>query len=103
MYARTVTFDFDTRRWEETLGFGESIRPQIATFPGLVSWVLVANNETGKGTSFSTFDSEDSFLDAKDRIDQILSDFSQFLTAPPHETLGQVLISVQTPSPNTRT
>ena len=95
LYARTVTVDLNPDLWEETLAFGNSVRDQIAEFPGLKSWVLVANRETGKGTSFSVFESEEAFLSVNDEINQILSEFGQFFTAPPNEILGDVLVHVE--------
>jgi len=94
MYARTVTVDLDPDRWEEVLAFGSSVKDQIAAFPGLTSWHLVANRATGEGTSFAVFESEDAFDAVNDEVNAILADFGQFFTSPPRELLGDVLIAV---------
>ncbi len=97
MYARTVTVDLDRDRWEEVLAFGSSAKDQIATFPGLTSWHLVANRATGEGTSFAVFESEDAFDavndEVNDEVNEILADFGQFFTSPPRELLEDVLIA----------
>ena len=95
LYARTVTVDLNPELWEEALAFGNSVRDQIAGFPGLKSWMLVANRETGKGTSFTVFENEEAFRSVNDQINKILSDFGQFFTAPPNEILGDVLVYVE--------
>ena len=91
MYARAVTLDLDAQMWDELVEFGTTIKDRISGFPGLISWVLVANRETGKGTSFSVFEDEDAFLTVNDQINEIVSDFGRFFTAPPVELLGDVL------------
>lgn len=94
MYARTVTVDLDVDRWEEILAFGASVKDQIAAFPGLTSWHLVANRTTGEGTSFAVFESQDAFDAVNSEVNAILADFGQFFTSPPRELLGDVLIAV---------
>lgn len=96
MYARTVTVNLDSDRWEEILAFGASVKDQIAAFPGLTSWHLVADPATGAGTSFAVFESKDAFDAVNDEINGILADFGRFFTTPPKELLGDVLIAVGT-------
>ena len=57
MYARTVTVEIKPEMWDEAMDFGDSIKDQVAGFPGLQSWVLMANRDTGRGTSFSVIES----------------------------------------------
>ena len=94
MYARTVTVDLDPEMWDEAVAFGNSIKDRIAAFPGLITWVLVANRDTGQGTSFSVFASEDAFREVNDDVNEILADFGRFFVAPPNELLGDVLVAV---------
>ena len=94
MYARTVTVKLDTDRWDEAMSFGSSIKDQIAAFPGLRSWHLVADRTTGDGTSFAVFEDEDAFRSVNDDVNAILADFGQFFVSPPKELLGEVLVSV---------
>lgn len=94
MYARTVTVDLDPDRWVEALAFGLSVNDQIAAFPGLTSWHLVANRATGESTSFAVFESEDAFHAVNDEVNAILANFGRFVTSPPRELLGDVLIAV---------
>lgn len=95
MFARTVTVDLNPEMWEEALDFGKSVKDQIAGFAGLKSWVLMANRETGQGTSFAVFESEDAFKAVNDQVNQILSDFGKFFAGPPNEILGDVLVQVE--------
>lgn len=91
MYARSVTVHLDTGMWQELHEFGQEIASRTSGFPGLISWVLVADSETGLGTSFSLFEDEEAFLAENDRINDIVSDFGRFFTAPPSELLGHVV------------
>lgn len=95
MYARTVTVDLNPEMWDEALEFGGSIKDRVAAFPGLKSWVLMANRETGRGTSFAVFESEESFRAVNDEVNGILSDFGRFFAGPPEEILGAVLVHVE--------
>lgn len=92
--ALCVTLDLNTERWDEMRGFVNSVKDPVAAFPGLISWVLVANRQTGRGTSFSVFENEEAFLSVNDQINRIVSDFGQFFVAPPDELLGDVLVHV---------
>lgn len=94
MYARTVTVDLNTDMWDAMLAFGGSAEKQISAFPGLRSWTLVGNRETGKGTSFALFDSRAAFDAVNDRVNEILAEFRHYLASPPIEVLGEVLIHV---------
>ena len=94
MFARTVTIDLDTELLDEAAAFGESVKDQIASFPGLLTWLLVVNRDTGQATSFSVFDSEEAFRAVNDQVNGILSDFGRFFVSPPNEILGDVLIQV---------
>lgn len=94
MFARTVTASFDADRAKELAEFGESVKDQIASFPGLLEWRFIADVETGRAVSFSTFDDRDAFLASKEEIDSILSALGQFLTGRPVEILGEVVVSV---------
>lgn len=96
MYARSVTLHLNTGMWDELHQFGDEISHRISGFPGLISWVLVANSETGEGTSFSLFDDEEAFLAVNDRINEIVSDFGRFFTAAPREQLGEVIAQLDT-------
>ena len=94
MYARTVTIDLDPGRLAEALAFGESVKAQIAAFPGLMTWLLVVNGDTGQATSFSVFESEEAFRAVNDQVNGILSEFTRFFVSPPNEILGDVLIHI---------
>lgn len=94
MYARTVTVDMNTDLWQEMLACGASVEKEIAAFPGLRSWTLVGDRETGKGTSFAVFDSREAFDAVNHHVNQILAEFRQYLSAPPTELLGEVLVHV---------
>lgn len=94
MFARTVTASFDVNLADELVDFGESVKEQIGSFPGLQEWRFVANVETGQAVSFSTFADEDAFLESKAEIDSILAALGQFLTDRPVEMLGEVLVAV---------
>ncbi len=94
MYARTVTVDLNPEMWDEAVEFGNSVKDRIAGFPGLISWALIANRETGKGTSFTLFEDEEAFRSVNDQINQILSEFGRFFVAPPNEILGDVLVHI---------
>lgn len=91
MFARSVTLHLNTEMWDELGEFGKEISDRISGFPGLVSWVLVADPETGQGTSFSLFEDEQAFLAVNDRINEIVADFGRFFTGPPSEQLGEVV------------
>lgn len=97
MYARAVTLQLNTEMWGELHQFGQEISRRISGFPGLLSWVLVANPETGQGTSFSLFENETAFLAANDKINAIVADFGRFFTGPPAEQLGQVIAQLDPP------
>ena len=94
MFARTVTASFDVDLADELADFGESVKDQIGSFPGLLEWRFVANLETGQAVSFSTFDDEAAFLESKAEIDSILSALGRFLVDSPIEMLGEVLVAV---------
>ncbi len=94
MFARTVTASFDVALAAELAAFGESVKEQIAAFPGLREWHFVADPETGRAVSFSTFDDEDAFLASKTEIDEILAELRRFLVDRPVEILGNVVVSV---------
>jgi hypothetical protein len=94
MYARTVTFDIDKELWAEALAFGASVEEQIAAFPGLRSWTLVGNPDTGEGTSFAVFESKQHFDTVNDQVNQILAGFATYFASPPNEKLGDVLAHV---------
>ena len=94
MYARTVTFDIDTERWDEALAFGASVEEQIAGFSGLQSWTLVGDPDTGVGTSFAVFKNKQQFDAASDQINQILAGFATYFASPPSQRLGNVLAHV---------
>ncbi len=98
MYARSVSLQLDTERWEETLVFAQSIKDRIAPFPGLRSWQLVANRETGGATSFSVFEDEESFLAVNDQINEIVSEFREYFAGPPSEILGEVIVNLDNSS-----
>lgn len=93
VYARTVTASFDVNLVAELIGFGESVKEQVASFPGLQEWRFVANVETGRAVSFSTFDDEAAFLESKAEIDSILSALGRFLVDTPVEILGEVVFA----------
>jgi hypothetical protein len=95
MYARSVTLHIDTDKWDELHDFGEEISRRISGFPGLISWVLVANPETGDATSFSLFEDEKAFLAVNDRINEIVADFRRFFTDTPSELLGPVVAQLE--------
>lgn len=94
MYARTVTASFDVNLVAELVDFGESVKDQIASFPGLREWRFIANVETGRAVSFSTFDDEAAFLESQAEIASILSALGRFLVDAPVEVLGEVVFSV---------
>lgn len=94
MFARTVTASFDVSRAAELAAFGASVRDQIASFPGLHEWRFIADVETGRAVSFSTFDDEAAFIASRQEIDSILSELGQFLTDQPIEILGDVVAAV---------
>lgn len=94
MFARTVTASFDVDLTDELADFGESVKDQIGSFPGLLEWRFVANVETGQAVSFSTFVDEAAFLESKAEIDSILSALGRFLVDRPVEMLGEVLVAV---------
>ena len=94
MFARPVTASFDVGLANELADFGESVKDQIGSFPGLQEWRFVANVETGRAVSFSTFDDEAAFLESKAEIDSILSELGRFLVDRPVEMLGEVLVAV---------
>lgn len=94
MYARTVTASFDVSLVSDLVDFGESVKEQIASFPGLREWRFVANVDTGQAVSFSTFDDEAAFLESKAEIDSILSALGRFLVNAPVEILGEVVFDV---------
>ncbi len=94
MYARTVTASFNIDRARELAEFGESVKDQIASFPGLLEWRFIADVGTGRAVSFSTFDDRDAFLASKEEIDSILSELGQFLVDRPVEILGEVVVAV---------
>ena len=48
MFVRTVTASFDVSLADELADFGESVKDQIASFPGLREWRFVADVETGR-------------------------------------------------------
>ena len=79
MYARAVTLDLNIEMWDELGEFGASIKDRISGFPGLISWVLVANRETGKGTSFSLFEDEQAFLAVNDKINAIFDGVRNYI------------------------
>lgn len=94
MFARTVTASFDVDMADELTEFGESVKAQIASLPGLREWQFVANVETGQAVSFSTFDDQATFLESKAEIDSILSAMGRFLVDRPVEILGEVVVAV---------
>lgn len=94
MYARTVTVELDTDRWEDAVAFGASVKARIAAFPGLTSWYLVANRTTGAATSFAVFESEEAFRSVNDEVNEILSEFGRFFVSAPNEILGDVMVSI---------
>ena len=94
MFARTVTASFDVDRAKELANFGESVKDQIASFPGLREWRFIADVDTGRAVSFSTFDDRDAFLASKEEIDSILSELGQYLVDRPVEILGEVVVAV---------
>ena len=94
MFARTVTASFDVELMTELADFGESVKDQIKSFPGLRDWRFIANAHTGQAVSFSTFDDEAAFLESKEEIDSILSALGKFLVAKPVEILGEVVVAV---------
>lgn len=94
MFARTVTASFDVSLADELAHFGELVKDQIASFPGLREWRFVADVETGRAVSFSTFDDEAAFLQSREDIDAILADLGRFLVDRPVEILGNVMVSV---------
>ncbi len=96
MYVRSVTLAINPEMWDEAVEFGNAIRDQVAAFPGLQSWVLMANRDTGQGTSFAVFESEDAFRAVNDQVNQIVSEFKRFFAAPPAEILGDVIVHVDT-------
>ena len=96
MYARSVTLHLNTEMWQELHQFGQEISDRISGLPGLISWVLVANSETGQGTSFSLFEDEKAFLAVNDKINEIVADFGGFFTEPPSEQLGHVVAQLDT-------
>ena len=77
-----------------TVGRMESVKDQIAAFPGLQEWRFIADMATGRAVSFSTFDDRDAFLASKEEIDSILSALGQFLVDQPVEILGEVVVAV---------
>ena len=93
MFARTVTASFDVNLAKEMADFGQSVKDQIASFPGLREWQFIANVETGRAVSFSTFDDEAAFLESKSEIDSILSALGRFLISRPDEILGEIVVS----------
>jgi hypothetical protein len=95
MYARAVTVEINPEMWGEALEFGNAIKDEVASFPGLKSWVFMANRETGHGTSFAVFESEDTFRAANDQVNQILAEFRRFFVAAPNELLGDILVHVE--------
>lgn len=95
MYARSVTLQLDTGMWAELEEFGQEISRRISGFPGLISWYLVADRETGKGTSFSLFGDEEAFQAVNDEINEIVADFGRFFTAAPIELLGEVVARLE--------
>ena len=98
MYARTVTFDLNTDMWEEALAFGASVTYQIAGFPGLRSWVLVGNRETGKGTSFAVFENKQAFEAVNGEINEILAGFASI--SPQRQASSWVTCSHTLTTPN---
>ena len=94
MFARTVTASFDIDRASELADFGDSVKDQIASFPGLQEWRFIADMETGTAVSFSTFVDRAAFLASKDEIDSILSALGEFLVGRPVEILGEVVVAV---------
>ena len=95
MFARSVTLHLDTNMWPQIREFALEVRRRLGEFPGLVSWSLVADSETGKATSYSVFDDEAAFLAVNDQINEIVSEFSRFFVAPPSELLGEVLADLK--------
>lgn len=99
MYARTVTVELKSELFDEVLAFGRSVQTRFEGLPGLVFWSFSANRETGRGTSYSVFETEEAFLSLKADIDQILSALGAYLASPPTEILAEVLLSVDNRSP----
>ena len=79
---------------DELTEFGESVREQIGSFPGLLEWRFVANVETGRAVSSSTFDDEAALLESKAEIDSVMSALGRFLIDRPVEMLGEVLAAI---------
>lgn len=97
MFARSVTLHLDPELWPAIREFAAQVRDRLGGFPGLVSWALVADSETGNATSFSVFDDEAAFMAVNGQINEIVSEFSRFFTAPPKELLGEVLAALGSP------
>jgi hypothetical protein len=94
MYARVVTFNLKPDSWDDALDALDAITERIGAFPGLKSWTNIGNRETGKGLTVAVYESKDAMEAVTSQVDEILSGFGQYFSAPPTIDVGDVLAHI---------
>lgn len=91
MHARVVNYTLNPERWDEAVAALDTVVERLATFPGLRSWVNVANRETGKGTAIAAYETEETLAASAPQVQEILAGFGQYMTSAPSVETGDVV------------
>lgn len=94
MKARVVTYALNPDMWDEALSTLDTIVGRIEAFPGLRSWVNVADRETGKGVAVAVFESGEALEAVTPQVNEMLAGFGQYMTSPPSIEIGDVIAHI---------
>jgi hypothetical protein len=94
MHTRLVTCTLKTERWNDIRSAVAGVVEQIEAIPGLRTWVLAADPETGTGFSTAVFESTAAFEAAEPRMNELLSGFGPYFEGPPSAETKELLAHV---------
>ena len=87
MFYRFTRIHFEDDRYNDLLGWAETVRNRVEAIEGFEFAELCRSGE-GEGMIIAAYTSEADFDAAADVVADVMGGIAQFLTAPPHTHAG---------------
>ena len=92
MFYRMTRLHFEEERFDDLLGYAETMRGRVQAIRGLLS-VDIAKTGDGEGMIIAAYRDESDYRAAAGEVASILEGLGEYLTSTPHGHQGTVVFS----------
>lgn len=87
MYYRFTRIHFDDERYDELLGWSETVRDEVEAIDGF-EFAELCRSGPGEGMIIAAYASEDDFAAANEVVARVFDGMARYLTSEPHTHAG---------------